>query len=60
MTIAELILSRDDVEYVSVWRNDHLIFMKRISSMTYQERLKADKYEVKSYEVNQSWLTVEV
>ena len=60
MMIAELILSRDDVEYVSVWRNDHLIYMKRISAMTYQERLKAEHYQVLSYEVNQSWLTLEV
>ena len=60
MTISEIINSEDDLIYISVWRHDHLIFMKRISSMTCQERLKADKYEVKSYEVNQSWLTVEV
>ena len=60
MTISEIINSRDDLIYISVWRHDHLIYMKRIATLTYQERLKADKYEVKSYEVNQSWLTVEV
>ena len=60
MTVGEAIRQAKDVSIVAVWKNERLIFFQNIDKLTEWDWLKADRWEIKSYDTNMYILNVEV